>query len=656
MTDAPDKANTPSKNWTTLRFLSPLVHHLSRWGVWSMALGFMAGVGGWAWLRGERTFKMRDRKEHLIKLDVRVDDQVEALAWGVAGLFCVVAGYLIFALRRRKRTDAWPAADEFVALNLKLLPLAFVPALSALAIGELENEFPLLTLTLCMAIAIGTGIWFYTSFAHSTFVGQRRWSQLESRRLPEILVAVLMTVYAAGASTLAIYEHWAFQTHSYDLGIYDNTFWNTANGDWLRCTFTRGDTHISAHFDPIIILLSPLYMINPRAETLLVLQSVWLSLGSIPLFLHARRVLCNPWLACLCVLMYLAAPALHGVNLFDFHSLALMTPFAMWMIYALDAGKFVSYWVALGLMLLVREDMPLVACVIAAYALLMGRPRMAVGTIVAAVAYLLLIKQITHLVLPDGKGKNSYYYYYGELIRDDKLGALGLILSAVSDPIAALAVLFKPDKLLYFLKVLLPVLGLPLLAGRKFLLYSYGFAFIGLASRKYVYTVHFQYSILLIPFLYMGLPDGLQRLMNSRFLRSLATRDHLQRSILAAACVATLAIGSKYGALMPNESFRGGWNPLVRKHDAKQARDYARFVEAAQTIPEDAAVCTLTTYAPHLSNRRTVRRFPACDKSDYILTPNRLNKKDKDRLKRYEKDKRWVRAHKDKHFTVLRKE
>src|SRR5690606_25522677 len=110
-----------------------------------------------------------------------------------------------------------------------------------------------------------------------------------------------------------------------------------------------------------------------------------------------------------------------------------------------------------------------------------------------------------------------------------------------------------------------------------------------------------------------------------------------RRAIVVGACVATLGVGSKFGALMPNNSFRAGWNPLVRDHNEKRAKEYKEFKESASLVPDDASVCTFTTYAPHFSNRRTVRRFPSCSKADYIFSPNRLNKKDRKRLKDYQK-------------------
>src|SRR5262249_60600206 len=46
--------------------------------------------------------------------------------------------------------------------------------------------------------------------------------------------------------------------------------------------------HGSAHFDPILVVLSPLYLLYPRAEMILVLQCLWVGGGVVPAYLIAQ--------------------------------------------------------------------------------------------------------------------------------------------------------------------------------------------------------------------------------------------------------------------------------------------------------------------------------------------------------------------------------
>lgn len=650
------EAPTPSGDGFGRR-IDLILRHVWGWGVWTLLLGFLPGLALWALNRDKPKFKLEDAKKHEIRVELPAVEQAEAIQWALISLGCLAAGYLACAIWRRWSTGAWPGLERLQRWNWRLLPLGLLPAFSSLVVDRLERDFHLLALSLVLLLALGLGYWYYRVVDEAASRSVPWLRRAEQRRVPELLTLLTLAIYSVSMSTLAIYEHKNLATHVFDLGIYDNTFWNTLQGEWLRCSYVRGETHISAHFDPIIILLSPLYALYPRAEGILVLQSVWLALGGIPLFLHSRRVLGSGWSALVIVLLYTAAPALHGINLFDFHSVALMAPLAMWLVYAIDAGARVSYWIGLALMLLVREDMPLIALMIGAYAILMRRHRLGLVTIGVAIAYLGVINHVTQLVLPEAEEKHSYHYYYNEMIPHRKLGVMGLVLTLLSDPSAAMAVLFKPEKLLYFLKVLLPVLGLPLLAGRKLLLYLYGFAFIGLASRVYVFTVHYQYSTFLIPFLYMGLPDGLRRLTQGKWLSCFEIdRARVERTVLVAALVACVGTSAKFGALAPNESFRGGWNRLHRSFSGEAVARYERFLEFVELIPSDASVCSSTTLGPHLSNRRTAYRWPACREARFILVYNNpRGKDDKRRLKEYRQDPKHDVVKETKEWILFRR-
>ena len=658
MPDLPEKARRDWRSWTRFAFLPPLINALTSWVLFACAVGFLPGVGAWLWRRRGvgPTFDMKDEKAHLIRIKLTLEDQRSALLWGVASLSCLVLVYALLAWRRRRADGRWPNGEVFNRWTFSCLPLATFPLLTALSIPKIENQFEVLTLILVGLVAGAMGVWFAT-VTSSCRPAAANWVQrVERWRGPEVLLVAMMAVYIYSISRFSILEHHSFDTHVFDLGIYDNTFWNTSHGNLMKCTFVRGNTHFSAHFDPIIILLSPFYRIYPHAESILVLQTVWLASSGIPLFLHARRVLRNPWLAAGCALTFYATPALHGVNLFDFHTLALMIPLAMWLVYAIDANKPWLYGCVLPLFLLVREDMPLVACTIAVYAMLMKRPRWGVITILVSLAYLVTLKKITAYVLGDLGKTHDYQYYYEELIHNKSSGVLALIVSSFSDPAAALAVITKPAKLLYFIKVFGPLLGIPLLAGRKVWLYAYGFAFIGLASRKYVFSLHFQYSTFLLPFIYLGFADGLRRLTALPAWPALQINRHaLRRGLMATCVVATLGVSAKYGALMKNDSFRGGWNILHREFTDRDRERMADFKEFEEHIPDDAAVCAPTTIAPHLSNREKAFRYPHCGSANYfLLESNPRRKEDKDALKRY-RDQKFEQLHINRRLVLLRK-
>jgi len=219
----------------------------------------------------------------------------------------------------------------------------------------------------------------------------------------------------------------------------------------------------------IIALIALVYRLYMHAETLLVLQTLWLASGAIPVYLLAKRRLSNEWFAAILGLIYLLYPALHGVNMFDFHSLAFVVPSAMWAVYLLDTGGFKRYWLVIALMLITREDISLLNCFVGAYAIMIGRTRTGLVTVAVSMVYLVLVKMYAMAdsgLLMSADKAYSYVYYYAEMIPHKAEGTRGLAISALTNPLYALLVSFKEEKLLFFLHLLLPLLFLPLRRAR----------------------------------------------------------------------------------------------------------------------------------------------------------------------------------------------
>jgi len=430
-----------------------------------------------------------------------------------------------------------------------------------------------------------------------------------------VVLGLAMTAYAAGFSWLALIQHWGISTDVYDLGIYDNLFWHSIHGTPLGSSFVKSGSHVSAHVDPLLVLLSPLYLLFPRAEFLLVFQSIWLALGAIPLFWLARRSLGSPWLALALACVYLLYPALHGANLYDFHSLTLAAPLLVLAIATIEAGRPKAYAVALALLLLTREDMALLACFVGLYAIGTKRGRLGAITIAVSLAYFAALKLFVMpdagLLMEDSKEAYGYAYYYKDLIPDRSEGALGLVISLLVNPIFTLVHVFTQEKILLALRLFLPLLFLPFFARGKVVL-AYGLAFIFLSSRGPVHSLHFQYSVVLFPLAMAIAPRALAALPERRWFASIGLEPHRTIRALTLGCLAaTAVITAKYGAILPNESFRGGFHKLVRSLTPGQMATYEWVRETVALIPKGASVAATGKLGPHVSNRRAAFVFPA---------------------------------------------
>ena len=123
--------------------------------------------------------------------------------------------------------------------------------------------------------------------------------------------------------------------------------------------------------------------------------------------------------------------------------------------------------------------------------------------------------------------------------------------------------------------------------------------------------MHFQYTATLLPFAFAITPIALAQLASS----AAATRGvhggrRLAFSALAAALTATVLVSWKYGAIVENETFRGGFRPVVRELSTEQQETY-RFVRAqVDKIPSSASVAATGHIGPHISNRRNAFMVP----------------------------------------------
>jgi hypothetical protein len=240
------------------------------------------------------------------------------------------------------------------------------------------------------------------------------------------------------------------------------------------------------------------------------------------------------------------------------------------------------------------------------------------------------------LLMAGGKDSFSYIYFYQDMIPHEDEGLRGLIITLVTNPAFVLKVLVFEDKVFFFLALLLPLLFLPVISGKKSVIMVYGLIFLGLASRKHVFSLHFQYSAVFFPVLLASMPDAIDRAATGRIARALAlSRERLRWTLLWASLVATVLTSYKYGVFWGNDHFKAGWNRLVRNPKEDRIERYAQVREMVARIGPDASVSSSSGLGPHVSNRRHVYKWPVAKDADFLfLATENFDDKDVRRLER----------------------
>ncbi|OHD73869.1 MAG: hypothetical protein A2177_14360 [Spirochaetes bacterium RBG_13_68_11] len=460
-----------------------------------------------------------------------------------------------------------------------------------LAVPAIEVYHPWLTYCLVLGVALGTlGLAVWAERAAGRGSGSEdsrlRDSAPSADRICTILLAVFTVGYGAFFSVYTVMKHLAFHSYAFDLGWQNQVFDTLLRTGNPRATGYITIDHFSLHFQPLYYLLAPFYALHRDPTTLLVLQAVALPVAAVPLYLVARRRLGNPWLSLTVAAVFLLYPALHGLNTYDFHGVVLLIPIASFALYFLETGAMPLFWVFLALGLITREDTAVTLSGIGLYAwFVLGKRRLGVAVLAACVGYFLLA-----LTIMSALGGYANLENYWALTLPDHQNFAGVVLTLISNPLYAFRHVFlNVEKLQYLLLLLLPVGFLPLASGKNAVVVLPGLAVILLSGTSAQYSIGFQYSAHLIPFVFFLAICGIQAIMAQK------------RAIGALALAAPLLVSGavmdyEYGLVFAKR-FPGFLRPDERERTA-----YSLFRE----IPREDPVATISRLYPHLSSRTEI--------------------------------------------------
>jgi uncharacterized membrane protein len=397
------------------------------------------------------------------------------------------------------------------------------------------------------------------------------------------LAAAYFIVY----STLSVLRHESYHSLGFDLGLYDQVFWNTTEGRPLESTMTQASplphSSLSDHFSPVYLLLVPFYLAAPHPETLLLLQTLALTLGAWPVYLLARLKL-PAGFALLWVLAYFLFVSLAYINLDDFHEIAFSVAPLGFALYFLERGRRGLFLLSLLFTFFVKEEMMLVGAGFGAYAVL-GKRDWKLGLSVL-VGSLLAFAAVIQLVIPFFASGRSYPFF---ALRYGQVGGSpsGILTTLVTDPLRIARSLLQPKKIYFVVSIFGSTLGLSALAGWASLLLLPTLSYLLLSNYPPEYSFSTQYSGPLIPLVVGTAILGLARL-----------RESARLPVMAAVIASSLIFSWAYGDM-----------PFSRKFDpsmySTQSR-YAAFVRQLGQIRPDARVSAENGFPSHFSERRYI--------------------------------------------------
>jgi len=405
-----------------------------------------------------------------------------------------------------------------------------------------------------------------------------------------LLIALVLS-YIVVFSAVSIFGFRNFGMSAFDIGIHVQAIWKLSTGEGLFNT-VRGLPIWGDHCWFVMLLYAPLYWLSPRVETLLILQSVALAFGALPLAAIVKRRGGSGFAILVFAGAWLLSPALQNMNLENFHPEVLAAPFLLWAIERADAGKWRGYWVAITVALLCKEDVALTTFMLGFWVFFKNR-QVGILTMLISVGWFLLCMKV-FLPFFNEYGffrfEGGYWFtrfweskfdpsFYWSTFQQTRVGMYAWQLS--------LPLLF-----LFLLNPLLAAAALP------------AFIVNVLSGNDYLMSINYHYNFQTLPILFGAAAIGFcqlrQRIQGIPFLGPAVLMGILVTSLWANNEWSHLPLKKTHGRLSSQYAY------------FKDSGTDQRFNAFAALLPEDSEVPVAVSHnlLPHLANRSAIYMFP----------------------------------------------
>lgn len=406
---------------------------------------------------------------------------------------------------------------------------------------------------------------------------------LLSPRTAFLLVLAAALIFVVAYSWLSIARHHRFNSTGYDLAINEQIVWNTLHGDFFASSL-EVDNSFADHFRPFLMVPMLVYAIFPSPVTLLILQALVLALGALPLYNLARRRLPDSVWPLLVTLIYLLYPALGFISRFDFHIESFAIPAFLAAFDALDQERWdwATFWLVIPL--LCKENLGLT---VAAFGLYVGwvhkRPKLGLAWITLGLATFWATSfWLIPMMRGEGSDTLSRYAWLGD-------SPLQMLRQLILEPGVVWAHINTPERWLYLLQLALPTGCLCLLGPFELVLAAPGLLLNLLADFSPQVSIYYQYSVPVVPFIFIAFVLGLQR---ARGWLSIPWQHYALGLLLLVLPVVAFNVDDPF---TDHPALPALWEEIGNA-------EVARMALAA--VPSIGSVVTTNAYAPYLAQRR----------------------------------------------------
>lgn len=407
---------------------------------------------------------------------------------------------------------------------------------------------------------------------------------LKDRTILVSMFVIFMLIFLS----LGIARHLALSSSGIDLAAFDQAIWNTANGDILFSSIAGNINILGAHFEPILLLIAPLYMVWPNIIVLIILQALALGVAIFPLYWIAKNRLNNRILIFAFILAYFLSRAVRGVGFLDFHTDSFLVPLIFCSYYFLVTKRTIAALLSLFLMLLCKEDVTFLVSAFGIF-LCIFQKRYKLGIFLFFAGIVGWIVE-TSIIMPRFANTQNYPYLswlpFGETYTQN-------INAVLQKPSLLIGLFFSLEKTAFYLRLFGPLGFLSFLSPAHYVLFLVPLTEQAIGSLRHggMQTITSHYPAHTIPFIFISAIYGAGWLID-KFVK-----NRPKFAWYLAIYIALLSLlfygktdGHKFAKFLMG----------AKEIHAQEIRSYLRL------IPPGASVCAVNNLVPHLSHRKYI--------------------------------------------------
>ncbi len=407
-----------------------------------------------------------------------------------------------------------------------------------------------------------------------------------------ICLFALTAVYTVFFSILSIDRHNRLQTSSFDLGINDQSIWQFAHFHTPFNT-VRGLNTFGDHFTLINAMTSPIYWFADDVRILLVFQSLVFAAGAVPLYFIAREYLNRKYLPLIFCFSYLMFPALHYVNLEDYHPELFIPFFLLTAFYFVIKKRQWPYLLFLFLTLSCKEEVALTTFMLGIYVYFTFDKKVGIFTCLFSFAWFMMVVNII------GPYYNGHEYLYsGRLWANYGQKPVDIFLNFIN-PVKMFPVIFNQTNGKFVWELFAPVGFLSWLNPATMVLAA-SFWLNLIISWPYAHNIYYHHVIPIIPIVFISLVAGIARYKEEKIILTLLITVLIVSSLASNWFIAPHDASVKnYGHIM--NKIREFGKPMPRETQLQMLMG---------KIPPNASVSASFMVVPHLTHRDKIYDFP----------------------------------------------